>query len=102
MLRGNKKVLSLKKYQVTLNSLSFYSEPMPFGAPNGGQWSMNSESLRQYYFGYFGLNKTWGDGNSHWNSAIRTKFMILTVKLVYSEKATKFCKISTLLLTGST
>ena len=55
---------------------------MPFGAPNGGQWSMNSESLRQYYFGYFGLNKTWGDGNSHWNSSIRTKFMILTVSLI--------------------
>ena len=29
-------------------------------------------------------------------------FLILFVKVIYSEKATKFCKIFTLLLTGTT
>ena len=41
-------------------------------------------------------------GGSHWVEKFLDKNSSFHVKFIYSEKATKFCEISTLLLTGTT
>ena len=56
--------------------------------------------LRKYYFGYFSLNKTRGDGNSHWNSAIRTKLMIHAVSLIIRKSRIIVNKIKIFILFG--